>query len=144
MEVRNITAIRITNTTSVRITWNRVQRKEEADKFCRIWRKNKKTEKKIESYRWILQVLEWDDLTDYETIKTIDMMKFNDYNSANEHIDNQTLNRPVCRDQAYVLTNISLSSYYKFQIIVEKYSGDKLEKYIARNGSYIHYFGKQS
>ena len=140
MEIHNITAIRITNTTSVRITWNRVQRKKEADKFCRIWRKDRK----IESYRWILQVLEWDDLTDYETIKTIDMMKFNDYHSANEHIDNRTLNRPVCRDQAYDLTNISLSSYYKFQVIVEKYSGDKLEKYIARNGSYIHYFGKQS
>ena len=117
-----------------------MQRKPEAEKFCRIWRK----EKTIESYRWILQVLVWDDLTDYKTIINIDMMKFNDYNSANGHIDNKTLNRPVCRDQAYVLTNISLSAYYKFQIIVEKYNDGKLEKNIARNGSYIHYFGKQS
>ena len=70
-----------------------------------------------ESYRWILQVLVWDDLTHYNTIKNIDMMKFNDYNSANGHIDNKTLSRAVCWNQAYVLTNISLSSYYKFQII---------------------------
>ena len=71
------------------------------------------------------------------------MMKFNDYNSANG-LDNNTLDRALCRNQTYVLTNISLSAYYKFQIIVEKYSDNKLEKNIARNGSYIHYFAKQS
>ena len=71
-------------------------------------------------------------------------MEFNDSNSANGHIDNKILTKAVCRNQNYLLTNISPSAYYKFQIKVEKYDDGKYEKIIANNGSYIHYFTKQS
>ena len=143
LEVHNITAVRTTNT-SVLITWNKQQRKKEAKKFCKIWKKGRITE----SYRWILQVLVWDNWTDFsknnKTIEEINKMEFNDSNSANGHIDNKILTKAVCQNQNYLLTNISPSAYYKFQIKVEKYDYGKYAKIIANNGSYIHYFTKQS
>ena len=143
LKVHNITAIRITST-SVRITWNKQQRKQKAKKFCKIWQKGRITE----SYRWILQVLVWDNWTDFsknnKTIKEINKMEFNDSNSANGHIDNKILTKDACQNQNYLLTNISPSAYYKFQIKVEKYDDGKYANITASNGSYIHYFTKQS
>ena len=143
IRVLNITATRVNNT-SILVTWNKVQRNNNTDKFCKIWKPGK--EKQL--YQWTLHILRWDDWTDFKkndkTIKDSNTMEFIDYNSANGHIDNQTLDKKTCQNQYYVLTNVSSTAYYKFQITVQRYKKNIQEEFVARNGSYIHYFAEQS
>ena len=138
--IHNITAVRV-NSTSALVSWTTIQRNTNTKKFCRLYQEGSNRK---ESFSWTLQVLMWPNLDalsgnpDYETIMTYK------YFSSYEHTYNMTLNGMQCTNQSYLLTNLSSSSYYKFQINVEKHKKDEADKTITKNGSYIHYFSKQS
>ena len=141
--IHNITAVKINSTnTSVVVTWDKLQRNVNA-KFCKIWREGTK---RLETYTWSLLVLKWPNWTSlYSDRKNYDQIKMVDYYDANEHTYNISLVKTDCEKQSYLLTNLSPTAYYKFQIMVQKHkkSYDSV-KVITRNGSFIHYFGKQS
>jgi len=149
LTIVNITAIRITDTSTL-ITWNMIQ---QDYKVCsNIYQKGIK---KLKVYTWYLQILEWKDWkaiyyhADYTEIKT------KAYYYSNEGVYNTTLNKIQCTNQSYLLINLSPSSYYKFQMMVDRRRKDKENsdddntvynpaKTIAKAGSRIYYFGKQS
>ena len=140
LRVRNITAIRI-NDNSVLIKWVNVQRNK-GNRFCKILRKG--TERS-QSFVWKLEVLQWDNWTSLvydENFKKYTMKEHFAFNS--NKIRFVTLKKSDCVNRSYLLTNLSLTAYYKFQIIVDKMKKEVVGKTMARNGSHIHYFGKQS
>ena len=139
--IHNITAVKI-NSTSVVITWDKLQRNVNA-KFCKIWQKDTT---RSETYTWSLLVLKWANWTSlYSDRKNYDQIKMVDYYDANEHTYNISLVKADCDNQSYLLTNLSSTAYYKFQVMVQKHKKrDDSVKVITRNGSFIHYFGKQS
>ena len=139
--IQNITTTKI-NTTSVVITWDRLQRNANA-KFCKIWREGTK---RSESYTWTLQILKWANWTSlYSDRNNYDQIKMLDYYEANERTYNMSLDKANCDNRSYLLTDLSPTAYYKFQIMVKKHKkSDDTVKVLTKNGSYIHYFGKQS
>ena len=139
--VQNITAVKI-NDTSALISWNTIQRNSNA-KFCKIYQRG--TTRK-EAYTWTLQVLQWpyfNNLTSNPSYENITAQK---YFSSYQNSYNMTLNKMQCNDKSYVLTNLSSTFYYKFQIMVEKHKREDnhVGKSLTKNGSYIHYFGQLS
>ena len=141
LRVLNITAVSITNT-SILISWNKLKRISDNEKFCKMWNGKKLSR----SYQWKLDVLMWGNWTDFnkndKTIKDSNKMKYIDYNG---HKMTRNLTKEMCRNESYLLTNVPLSAYYKFQITVQKYeNSEKVGEFVARNGSYIYYFAEQS
>ena len=123
LSIKNITAIS-TNNTTVLVTWNI-----NGDDFCQQI-----------SFTWKLQILKWANWTAlYHDANFKDIKKMEYYNSPNESMY-VNLNRTQCIKKSYLLTGLSPDTYYKFQIVVNQIVINK----IVSNGSYIHYFGKQS
>ena len=126
LNIKNITVISINNTT-VLVTWNIIRNYD--DDFCRQI-----------SFTWKLQILKWANWTAlYHDANFKDIKKMEYYNSPNESMY-VNLNRTQCIKKSYLLTGLSPDTYYKFQIVVNQIVINK----IVSNGSYIHYFGKQS
>ena len=138
--IHNISAVSINNTSAL-ITWYNVIHD---DKFCRIW--NEKTKWQL-SYTWKLQILEWANWTALYHVTGFKDIKRTEYYSLNESQYRYVeLNEEQCTNESYLLTGLSPNAYYKFQIVVEKIekTHNTLPQVFARNGSHIHYFGKQS
>ena len=142
LSIRNITAIRI-NDNSVLIKWVNIQQTK-SDKFCKIWREGTKRQ---QSFIWKLQVLQWDHwifLVYDENFKKYTMKEYVAFNSNGTASTRYvTLNKIQCVNRSYLLTDLSPTAYYKFQITVDKVKQGVMRT-IARSGSHIHYFGKQS
>ena len=144
LHVENVTAVKVDNN-SVLITWSTKQRITKSD-FCKIWREGTK---KRESFTWSLQVLEWANWTTLSSDVEYDEIQMREYYDNDGGID-MSLNRVNCTNRSYLLTGLSPSVYYKFQIKVEKIKRQinstdyEVPKTISKSGSYIHYFGEQS
>jgi len=138
LSVLNITAVTV-NQTFVQITWDTQWR---MDKFCKIFTQG--TDRK-ELFTWTLQVLWW---TDWTAVANNPSYEKNEHVTTQDHTYSTivSLNENQCSNKSYLLTSLSTSIYYKFQIRVEKHKKDNnyAAKLIAQSGSYIHYFGKQS
>ena len=117
--IHNITAVKINSTnTSVVVTWDKLQRNVNA-KFCKIWWKGTR---RSETYTWTLQVLKWPNWTSlYSDRKNYDQIKMVDYYDAIESTYNTSLVKTDCDNQSYLLTSLSPTTYYKFQIMVQKH-----------------------
>ena len=136
LSILNITAVRVSKTIA-RITWDTQQR---APKFCKIFTQG--TNKK-ELFTWTLQVLWW---TNWAAVAKNPSNEKNVATTDYTYSTSVSLSEKQCTDKSYLLTNLSTSIYYKFQISVEKHRKDNkyTAKPIAHSGSYIHYFGEQS
>ena len=139
LSILSITAVRV-NKTIAQITWDTQQRRKPISKFCRIFTQG--TDKK-ELFTWTLQVLWW---TNWTAVAKNPSNEKNVVTTDRTYSTNVSLSEIQCTNKSYLLTNLSTSIYYKFQISVEKHSRDN--KYnanlIEHSGSYIHYFGEQS
>jgi len=144
LTIVNLTANRITDTSAL-VTWDTIQQND--NKVCKIYQEGTK---KLRAYTWYLQILELQNWTALENHPDRAEIMTRVYYASNEGIYNMTLNKIQCTNQSYLLTNLKPSSYYKFQMMVDKHKRDKESnvyspaKTIAKAGSHIYYFGKQS
>lgn len=140
LSIHNITPIIISNT-SVLITWDIVQRNENA-KFCKIWRKGTKRQR---TFKWTLQILKWINWISLSNDPEYEDIKMKEHYSSNEgtYIN---LSKTQCNNQSYLLTGLSPFVYYKFQMTAEKINitGYDDGKLLANASSHIYYFGRQS
>ena len=137
----NITAVRDDNS-SLLISWNTIQRVQGA-KFCRIYQEG--TTRK-ETFKWTLHILTWPNFNNLTSNPSYENITRQQYFSSHQNSHDITLSRTQCNKKNYLFTNLMSTSYYKFQIMVQKYKKDDNlpGKVIAENGSHVHYFGKLS